>query len=315
MSYSKIVLDVNNIYHRAHYVSGNNTHTLANGERIATGGIYNSLKMIRRVVSEFGEDYTTVYCLFDNSDSRQTKRKDIDPEYKANRDKKEHAFYKALNILHLILLSYDDRFITIQVPEHEADDIVKTVVDMKTKYEYMLLVSQDMDWAREISEKVHWAKYSDTYEIYDPERFKSEYGFEPSREKVVLYKALDGDSSDNIERPVYGLRKDVIERLVQDFDNVEDLMYSLKSLSYLSDKWKEKVKDALARIKLNYDLINYSDLTKEEVEDNIVEGSFKPKKLQSLYESLGFDIEKIDKRIVKDNKPENFFQFDRIDRP
>lgn len=314
--YNKILIDMNNLYARAYFANQHLTHKV-NGVEVSTGGVYSSIKMIDRLKREYLTPSGTVYLLFDNASSNVERRKDIDPEYKANRERKEESYYSALKYLQLILLSYEEGMVCVQYPEREADDLVKPILSQRTDYEYALLVSQDLDWTRSISEYVHWAKYkNDRYEIYTPESLKEELGFYPKDTKITLYKALSGDSSDNIDKPVTGMRKDLISKLVRDFSSPQELFEELNDISYISNTWRDRLKEAKSRVMLNFDLINYLNIEFEELVEYLVETTYSPSKLYSMYSILGFDARKFDSRMEEflGKSNNSFFEFSSVDR-
>jgi len=78
----------------------------------------------------------------------------------------------------------------------EADDLVKPVLQHRLKGKSVLLVSTDLDWAKEISEKVHW--YKSWNEVISPEQLSEKLDFHVTEASLVAYKAIYGDNSDNI---------------------------------------------------------------------------------------------------------------------
>lgn len=314
--YSRILIDVSNLYHRGHSVSSHLTFKSPNGKEIVTGGIYTSLKMIQRIQKDYLAPDGFMYFLFDNVHSGDNKRKDIDPEYKGNRVKKDQSFYKGMDLLHLILLSYDDNFIVIKRPGSEADDLVSSLLKEFSQYERVLLVSNDMDWARGISENVHLAKYEKKdYVVYTPEYFEEKYGFYPTNEAVVLYKTFRGDDSDNIPKGVPGIRENVLIRLIEDYDSLKEILNDIDEISYLGDTWKKRIKENKARLRLNNSLVSYLEVPFNELKEYMFFGEFKPSSLRSLYDSLGFNSATLDSRVLKvSEEKRSFFDFKQLDR-
>lgn len=317
MKYQKIFIDISNFYHRGFYTGQSMTATLEDGMEIVTGGIYNSLRMIQRIERDFLQPEGEVYFLFDNCHSGMNKRKEIDPDYKANREKKDEAFYRSLDYLHLILLNYKNNYKTVKVEGSEADDLVDTLVKMNPD-DSILLVSNDLDWFRAIRDNVHIAKYEKgNYHIYDKAVFIEKYGFEPTVNKMCMYKSFKGDSGDNIPIGVEGIRTTVLVRLVSEFDSIQDIYRHVDDLDYVSPTFKERIKENTPRLLMNYKLVDYLDISPEEIEENTYICSFNPSTLNSLYKTLDFEISKIDPRVYQffpKKEKGSFFKLEKIPR-
>lgn len=318
MKYQKIFIDVSNFYHRGFYTGQSMTNVMEDGLEIVTGGIYNSLRMIQRIERDFLNQNGEVYFLFDNCHSGLNRRKEIDPEYKATREKKDEAFYRSLDFLHLIFLNYKNNYRTVKVEGMEADDLVDTMVKMNPE-DSILLVSNDLDWFRAIRDNVHVAKYENNdYHIYDKQGFIDKYGFEPTVNKMCMYKSFKGDSGDNVPIGVEGMRTNVLVKLITEFDSIQDICRHVDELDYVSPLFKNRIKENAPRLLMNYKLVNYLDVTEEEIEENTYICSFNPTTLNSLYKSLGFEISKIDPRVYqffpeKKNKG-SFFKLEKMPR-
>ena len=323
-SYTRILLDASNLYWAAFSVSQDLTHVLPNGEPVVTGGVFTFLKMMKRIEREYLSPMGSFYILFDNTQSVENRRKEIDPEYKANRYKKDPIFYRGLDFLNLILLSYKDNNFVIRSPGNEADDLVDCLLDSfgSLERERVLLVSNDGDWARGIRQSVHWMTFSgkngDT--IYTKDTFKEKKGYTPSRASVCLYKAFTGDDRDNIPAGVPGIRKDLVAKLVEDFENLDDLLFCAQSkkILYLNDTWRDRIMEAKGRLYLNYKLVDYLNVTPETIEEQLTPTTYEPKTLLRLYSSLGFHADKFDPRpelLAKvDESGEDFFTFEDLSR-
>ena len=218
--YSKILIDTSNFYMRAYSVCSGMTNKMDDGSTLITGGIYNFIRMVRSVENRFLSPEGTVYFLFDNSHSGIDRRKKIDPEYKSNRTKKDEGFYRSMDILQALMLNYKDNWYCVKKAGYEADDLVYPLMK-EFSNEKILLVSNDLDWFRGISENVHVAKYEKAegmqkadYVIYDSNLFIKRLGFKPSVSSMILYKAFRGDGSDNIPPGVPGIRSDSLNKII-----------------------------------------------------------------------------------------------------
>lgn len=314
MKYDYILVDISNIYHAAMSVSAHLTMETAEGT-IVTGGVYSSLKTIQRVAKEYLAENGKMYFLFDNTSSVESRRKQIDPEYKANRYKKDPMFYRGLDYLNLILLSYENGWIVVRRPGSEADDLVAAALWGIPEESNVLLYSNDLDWSRAISDKVTWAKrdfakHSDV--LVTKESFKAEYGYTPTRESVCLYKSFRGDSSDNIAIGVERIPEKVLLHIVENYSSLPDLFRRLDDSS-IPQNWRDAIREKKARLALNYSLIDFEHVDQEEFSAHSTETVFQPETLKRLYNVLGFQVTKIDPRIQKMDAPKTeeseFFEF------
>lgn len=319
MQYKKLFIDLSNFYYRAYYAGQYLSTTLDDGVEIITGGIVLSLRMLQRLEKDFLAEDGQVFFLFDNCHSGINKRKEIDPEYKSNRTKKDEVFYRSIDFLHLILLNYKDNYFMVKKEGMEADDLVESLVKRYDE-DSILLISNDIDWFRAISDKVHVAKYENNdYHIYDEKEFINKFGFKPTVKNMCIYKSIRGDKGDNVPIGIPGLRTDTLVKLIEDFDSIQDICRNVKQIQYLTDTFKQKFIENTPRLLMNYKLVNYLSVSQEELEDAIYKANFSPRILHNLYSSLNFDISKTDPRVAqffvnKEKSSKSFFKLEKIPR-
>lgn len=329
MFYDKILIDVSNAYFRAYSVGMGMTTVVGDGTTLITGGIYTFLKMIKTIESRYLDPKGgSVFFLFDNCHSGINRRKEIDPSYKANRSKRDDGFYRSIDLLHMILLAYKDNYFCIKKEGYEADDLVYPVVK-EFPEDKILLISNDLDWFRAVSDNVHIAKYEKAigtskvdYVIYDKKKFKERLGFEATESSMILYKSFRGDSSDNIAPAVPGIRSQDLNKIINNYQDVRDVLDHVDKLD-VSDTWKEKIKTQAPRLLINEKLVSYQKVSYAELKDSIYECKFNPKSLHTLYLSLNFQISKIDPRVQmffikeeqeKKSEKKGFFVKEKIKR-
>lgn len=167
----------------------------------ATGIIYGFLKSL----SGFQDLFRTsnfVFCW----DSKTSKRKEIYPEYKANRDKKEYtdeeiefdrAFRKQMKKLrttYLSLIGFRNIFIQ---RGYEGDDVIASIIQYSIREEdEAVIITSDKDLYQCIRPNVSF---------YNPQKgkiltlqgFKKQYGILPSDWAMV--KSIAGCATDNIK--------------------------------------------------------------------------------------------------------------------
>jgi 5'-3' exonuclease len=284
-----------------------------------TGGIFTSLKMIQRIESNYLSENGRIYFLFDNPSSGEMRRKDIDPDYKTNRKKQDPQFYRGLDYLQLVLRNYKTGYRIIQKPETEADDLVFPILQSFEGHNHsVLLVSNDMDWSRAIEDKVHWLVHSTNKDIiYDRYLFFNKYGFYPGYNEVCLYKALRGDDSDNIIAGVKGIPEQVVLEIIHQVKSVQNMFLRLSDMR-IDEQWKKTIQQNKGRIQINLMLIDYQPLSITDVREYTIISEFNKSMLLIYYRIFGFDINQIDPRLNKEDKPlkdEDFFtSFDSYPR-
>lgn len=127
-------------------------------------------------------------------------RKDVNPEYKANRKHGDDAFYhifiNMMNICREILNYYP--IIQYSKEDAEADDLIYSTIKLLSNAEDIKVISTDTDM-------IQLCQKFDNVKIWSP--IKKKYHEVPEYD-YVLYKAIIGDKSDNIIGvPKYGAKK------------------------------------------------------------------------------------------------------------
>lgn len=171
------------------------------GEHV--GGISGTLLSIGHAIKSINP--TRVIIVFDGKDG-SAKRRQIYPEYKANRkfkvrlnrsdtvDKEDNQLQQLLRLVsYLEILP----FTTILSDGAEADDVIAYIANdyLKTKESQIFIMSSDKDFYQLVSDHIHiWSPTKKKY--YYTEDVVEEFGIYPNN--FALYRALLGDKSDNI---------------------------------------------------------------------------------------------------------------------
>lgn len=261
MQYDHIVIDLCNLYWRS-VVTAIKKIIKDDDEdekEFYSASIQESLIRIQEFIQQFGSKDCRVYCIHDNPFSKINEREQIYSSYKHARKNKNipPVFYKSLNKLIEILKVYSDNFYVVGCDCCEADDLVPIVLNKIDKNEKTLLISADMDWARDISNNVAWFNYTQVFTI---DKFKNEYGFNPTDNGVKMYKCIHGDKSDCIENAVPYLPKEVLLYIVDQYSSLGELFSSLWSDDNIPKQWKLKIKEHEVQLKINYQLVDYVEI-------------------------------------------------------
>lgn len=311
MNIDDIIVDVSNLYYRAYHTHKDLVYEFPQGKgKLITGGVYGFLQSINKL----SRIYTTTqgrvpkfWFLFDNHDSKINNRKLIDPDYKKNRVKQSSEFYRGIDYLEMVLMHHSDGNVIINRTEWEADDLVKPVVYEIDSSHTILLYSQDLDYSRLIEHEGRKIFWDNAHQIFDKKVFRIHYGFTPTESSVTLYKTFKGDPSDAIPNAVPNLPKEVLFQIMEAYKDLYKFLQDLPIIWFLSDHWKRKIQEAIPRLILNEQLVSFIGIGKEQLKDSTFETRYSPHTLKTLYESIGFNIDKIDRRLAESLKQDTTY--------
>lgn len=150
-------------------------------------------------------------------------RKDIFPEYKANREKIETTIKEQSLVIKEYLTALGIEW--YQVDKYEADDLVATYCKNNEDKIFQIYTS-DSDYMQLITKNhnVQLIKNGFKVENWTYERFRNEYGFEPIR--TIDTKAIGGDTADNY-KGVEGIGEKGAKDLIKQFGSIENLYQNL----------------------------------------------------------------------------------------
>jgi DNA polymerase-1 len=216
-----VLLDSHAIIHRAYHALPAFT-AASTGE--PTGALYGLVAMLLKLIQELSPDY--IVAGFDLAGP--THRHEAYEAYKAGRKANDDD-------LDLQLKRSLDVFEAFNIPVYsepgfEADDIIGTIVAKakKDKGLDIIIASGDMDTMQLVEGKkvrVYTLKkgINDTI-LYDEAGVEARFGFPP--ERLVDYKGLRGDPSDNIIG-VKGIGEKGATELIKEFGTIENMYKNL----------------------------------------------------------------------------------------
>lgn len=233
-----IIFDGSSIFYRAFYAMPN----LTAPSGVPTGGVIGFANIVMKLLRE--SDYEFAAVALDTS--RKTFRTEIFPEYKATRSEVPDELIAQLELLREFTGVMGLK--TLIAPNYEADDIIGTLSTQASTNFLVDIVTGDRDAFQLINPttRVLYVKSGSNTVIYDETKFQSEYGFAPP--KLVDYKSLCGDSSDNIPG-VKGIGDKTAKKLVQDFGTLESVIEH--SGEIVNRKVREAVKISVDVAKLS----------------------------------------------------------------
>lgn len=263
-----VVVDTANMLWRAFSV-GTMSHRNGNGmshNGKPTGHVAVLCNMLMALRRRY-RGYTLVFAI----ESGQTSRYDIDPDYKANRRDAQDVATDTLSDVEGVEDVEIDYFgqmysvienlacRVIRMPKEEADDAVAYYAKYNPhRYLDMVIISSDKDlWS--LLQYKHVSIYGQKKDKYNqPLRVSAKYCLERlgvPPEKVLLYKTILGDPSDNIPR-VPRVREKKIVAAVNQVANLTEFYEKLDDLDF-SKKEKQRFRDFADRAEVNQRLVSF----------------------------------------------------------
>ena len=206
-----IIIDISNYIFRAFFA----IRPLHAADGTPVNAVYGVLSMIHNLIVK----YQPTHILIARDTKEGSFRKDIYPEYKANRSEPPDDLIPQFPLV-------DELIQVLGIPEikmagYEADDIIGSVATQwKSHFDEILIASGDKDLMQFVDGPV---KMLDTMKekTYSREDVKDKMGVYP--EQIVDYLALIGDSSDNIPG-VAGIGPKGAQNLLEEFGTLEKII-------------------------------------------------------------------------------------------
>ncbi|HRQ86483.1 MAG TPA: DNA polymerase I [Candidatus Saccharibacteria bacterium] len=258
------IIDGKSIFYRGYYAMPN----LSLPDGTPTGGVFGFASIAIELIKKLEPDYVTV--AWDKPKTNIRKRRQLYPEYKANRKAAPPDFYAQIPILHELLDAFG--WPLYELDDYEADDIMGAfAVEAEAKGIETCLLTSDLDALQLISShtKVFAIKNGfSNIEEFDVEHFENKYGI--SVDQFLDLKSLKGDSSDNIPG-VPGVGEKTAISLLQDYktldgiyEHIDEIKPSVakkllagKEAAYLSKEIGRIWTDA--PVKLDWDIADVND--------------------------------------------------------
>jgi len=266
------LIDGSSYIYRAYYA----IRHLSNSQGMATNAIYGFTNMLLKVIRESQPDQLAV--IYDSKGP--TFRKDIYPEYKANRSAMPEDLVPQIPYIKRVVEAFN--LPGIEKAGYEADDIIATLAGkFAAKGMEVTVVTGDKDLMQIVSDRVCLLdtmkdKISGPAEVF--ERFGG-------ADKVVEVQALAGDSSDNVPG-VPGIGEKTAKALIDEFGDVETL---LASLDQLKGKRRENLENFADQARLSKQLVTLiTDLDLDVDDDAFVMAEPNRQALTELFKECEF---------------------------
>lgn len=260
------VIDGKSVFYRGYYAMPH----LSTSDGTPTGGVYGFASLSIEMIKKLKPDYVAV--AWDKRGTNIEKRLKIYPEYKAGRKPAPPDFYEQIPILYELLEAFG--WPLYEIDGYEADDIMATFSKEATEKNIKTnLITSDLDALQAISPMVEVYALKNglaNLEVFDVKSFEEKYDIKINQ--FLDYKALVGDSSDNIPG-VAGVGKKTAASLLGEYKTLDNIYDNLQNIKPALAKKLEDGKNSayLSRevsklffdvpIKLDWDIADINDIS------------------------------------------------------
>lgn len=272
--------------------------TLSNKDGKLTNAVYGFTSLLLDVLDRFKPEY--VVAVFDPQTPLIRQSEMV--LYKANRKETDQELLDQIPLVKDVLDAFD--IPVLKVDGYEADDVIGTLVKNHTGKDLdIIIVTGDQDIFQLIdnSTKVFLAgrKFSES-KLYDAKKVFEKLSITP--EQVTDYKALKGDTSDNIPG-VAGIGDKSAIALIEKYNTIEEIY---KNIEDVEPRYKKKLVENYEMAVMSKKLATIE--TKVPLSFDISSSILKTLKLNEIlqiFEYLQFNsLTKRIKTLVQDITPE-----------
>lgn len=216
-----VLIDGNAIAHRAYHAMPRFMH-----RGMLVNAVFGFISILFKTISNIGPKYFAV--AFDVAGG--TFRDELFAEYKAKRKKPEQEFYDQIPLIHEFLNEMEIPMLSEK--GFEADDIIGSLakkLTRETENLKVIIVTGDQDTLQLVNHRVNvlmpaMGVVKET--LYDESAVIGKLGIKPAQ--VIDYKALRGDTSDNIPG-VRGIGEKTAVMLLQKYGSIDNFYNLLKA--------------------------------------------------------------------------------------
>jgi DNA polymerase-1 len=189
-----------------------------------TAGTYGFVSVLLRLLEQERPEYLAV-----SFDTGRTFRDDLYPEYKATREKMPEDLRSQIERIRQVVAAFGIPI--LEAEGFEADDVLATVARRAAAEGVRVeIITGDRDLLQIVDDSVHvqlsGQKLSEAVD-YGPAEVEARFGLPP--EQVVDYKALVGDTSDNIPG-VRGIGEKTAASLLREHGSLEAIYAHLEAI-------------------------------------------------------------------------------------
>jgi DNA polymerase I len=311
------LLDGHGLAYRAYFAltaGGTRTNAFQTSSGETTAGVYGFTSILLRIFEQEHPDYLAV--VFDKG---KTFRHELYEEYKGTRAKMPDDLRTQVERMREIVDAFN--IPRLELENYEADDVLGSVARWASEEKGLgvKIITGDKDLLQLVTDRVvvnlAGSRLSDAKD-YFPEDVKAKLGVPP--EQVVDFKALCGDSSDNIPG-VKGIGEKTAAKLLEDYGSLDEIYTHIdeisgraksalegsKDIAYLSQRLSRIITDL--DIKLDLDQARIDRFNPKAVED-----LFRELEFRSLTEQLNTLVGKMQPILPQDQQLDLFTRTESI---
>ncbi len=228
MSKKITIIDGNSLFFRAYYATAYpGVEIMRSADGTPTNAIFAFSNMINKIITDLKEG-EAIFVAFDTG--KPTFRKKELESYKANRKPAPEDLVKQFPLSRAFLKALG--IYQFEEEGYEGDDIAGTVAKLAESKGYEVHVyTSDRDFLQLVDENIsiHILKkgLSDVA-VMTPEKVVEEWGFEPI--KIIDYKGLRGDSSDNLPG-IPGVGDKTAVKLIQEYGSFDNIVANANNIN------------------------------------------------------------------------------------
>ncbi|MDO5447179.1 MAG: DNA polymerase I [Prevotellaceae bacterium] len=242
-----ILIDAYAMIYRAYYGLLNNPRRNSKGEN--TSAVFGFVNTLNDVLHKMNPDYIGV--AFDPTDG--TFRMELDPNYKAQREKTPEDIKFAVPIIKDVLKAYNIPIFLIS--GYEADDVIGTLAEKASRVPDIetFMMTLDKDYGQLVKDNVKMLKpqhFGNGFDILGPKEVCEKHGINNTLQVIDLL-GLMGDASDNVPG-CPGVGPKTATQLIAQFGSIENL---LQNTDKLKGALKMKIESNIDNIHLSKKLV------------------------------------------------------------
>lgn len=286
--YDVAIVDGNNMFFKGFSVH-KDFSVKVDDKKVFTGGTYGLINILLTLKRDYLNEESTIIVCWDKG---HTRRSEIYPDYKANRNKEEWEDYenfKTQMVQTQFVLNVLGMKQAFKIGE-EADDVCGTLSKLqKEAGKEVLLVSADKDYQQLLDDSVDLLahKGANNIKVWNTESWAAERGYHPKY--FSYYLALRGDDGDNIPG-VFGIGDKTADKFIIENFELVDAMIHGRPYDHLVPAKKsavmEKLLAGVANLQLSYKL-SLIDLNMKGIKIQKLKKDME--KLEEIFETLKFN--------------------------
>lgn len=288
------LLDAYALIFRAYFAFARNPRVTSKG--VDTSAVYGFLLALFDVIQK--ENPSHIAVVFDLP--KPTKRHEVFPEYKANRNETPEAIKLAVPYIYKILEGLN--IPALGVEGYEADDVIGTLAKKAEKEGYTTyMMTPDKDFGQLVSENIFMfrpGRSGNPPEVWGPSEVCEKFGIERV-EQVIDFLGMMGDAVDNIPG-LPGVGQKTAQKLLAQYGSLEA---TLENADDIKGKLGEKIRDNKDQGILSKHLATIMlDAPIDFDPEDLLRGDVKPEIIQPIFEELEF--RSLARKIIKTSEPE-----------